>query len=214
MHWLSPLFKRGAVFIPDKYRGLNLTAVLSKVVERILARVPTLFFTQTGAYGRSHRAFQKKIGCKDFILVLIFRWLLACQRKHKVAIFLSDINGAFDKIHKDRLLLKLRRCGLCAKLLKFFSSYLDPRSAVVIVDGAASDPFPLMDMVFQGHVLGPCLWNIFFTDVSTRVIDAGFVATKFADDLSASREFPRVTPNGNIMATLRLPSCRSQLGCP
>ena len=120
-----------------------------------------------------------------------------------MAIFLSDISGAFERVHKDTLLLKFRRCGLCAKLLKFFSSYLDPRSAVVIVDGAASDPFLPVDMVFQGTVLGPCLWNIIATGVTTCATDAGFVDTKFADDLSASHESPRVTPNGYIIATFK-----------
>ena len=64
LHWLSPLHKRGAVFNPDKYRGLNLTTVLSKVVGRILARVITPFLFQTGAYGRSQWAFQSGMGCK------------------------------------------------------------------------------------------------------------------------------------------------------
>ena len=73
LHWPSPLCKRGAVFNPEKHRGLNLTALLSKVVEQILARVLTPFFTQAGAYGRSQWAFQKGMGCKDLILVLICR---------------------------------------------------------------------------------------------------------------------------------------------
>ena len=64
LHWSPPLHKRGAVFNPDKYRGLNLTTVFSKVVERILARVITPFFSQTGAYGRSQWAFQSGMGCK------------------------------------------------------------------------------------------------------------------------------------------------------
>ena len=52
-HWLSPLFKRGAVFNPEKYRGLNLTPVLSKVVERCVGSVLVPFLEAANAYGES-----------------------------------------------------------------------------------------------------------------------------------------------------------------
>ena len=35
-HWVAPIFKRHAVFEAKNYRGVHLTAQLSKVVERLL----------------------------------------------------------------------------------------------------------------------------------------------------------------------------------
>ena len=108
-------------------------------------------------------------------------WLCKGQNQQKIAILLSDISGAFDKVHKDRLMLKLRSAGLCDKLLILLDNYLNARSAVVTVDGAMSEAFSLANMVFQGTVLGPCLWNVFFNDVSKSVTKTGFDDTKFAD---------------------------------
>ena len=44
------------------------------------------------------------------------------------------------------------------------NSYLLPREGRVRVEGALSDVMLLVDMVFQGTVLGPPLWNAFFAD--------------------------------------------------
>ena len=65
---------------------------------------------------------------------------------------LSDISGANDKVHKEKLM-----CGFNDLLLNFFADFLDPRDAVVLVDGCSSDPFVLSNMVCQGTVLGPFL---------------------------------------------------------
>ena len=51
--------------------------------------------------------------------------------------------------------------------------------------------------VFQGGVLGPPLWNIFFSDIG-EAIPEDFEEEKFADDLTIDREFDDVEPNMSI----------------
>ena len=50
-------------------------------------------------------------------------------------------------------------------MLRFLYSYLAPREAAVVVQGHNSDVFTIQDEVFQGTVLGPPLWNVFFLKV-------------------------------------------------
>ena len=210
LHWVMPLHKRGSVYDPDKYRGLHLTPVISKVVERIFAIPLGNFCAETCAFGRTQWAFQKRLGCRDLICVLVARWLLAFQERRKVGVYLSDISGAFDRVHRPRLLRKLRRAGLNERFLNFFANYLDIREAVVIVGGASSALFHLQDMVYQGTVLGPLLWNIFFADVSDAVLaQDDFLDAKFADDLSACKEFPVDTENADVLNELH--SCRASV---
>ena len=57
-------------------------------------------------------------------------------------------------------------------------------------------------MVFQGTVLGPLLWNIFFRDIETTVTDLHLHETKFADDLSAFKAYPTTTTNDDIYTDL------------
>ena len=59
----------------------------------------------------------------------------------------------------------------------------------------------LRDMVFQGTVLGPKLWNIFFKDVDRACPES--ISRKFADDLTMSKTYPPTTLNETIRDDLR-----------
>ena len=84
-------------------------------------------------------------------------WLLSFQRRLKVGVYLGDISGAFDRVDAKRLLHKLRRLGVCDKLLAFFEDFPAPRLARVAVDGAFSMESVLQNIVFQDTVFGPSL---------------------------------------------------------
>ena len=164
-HRMCLLYKKGVVSKPVNYRGLHLTPVLSKVAERVINVPFGSFLEATNAFGASQWAFRKKRGCTDLVLLLMCSWLLAFQRRRKVGVFLSDIAGAFDRVDASKLLQKLRRLGVCDALMALFTDFLSPRRAQVVVDGGQSYEFTLKDMVFQGTVLGPSFWNIFFEDI-------------------------------------------------
>lgn len=56
----------------------------------------------------------------------------------------------------------------------------------------------LQNMVYQGTVLGPPAWNIFFADVAKAVTACGFEEAVFADDPTAQKQFPAVVSNDII----------------
>ena len=70
-------------------------------------------------------------------------------------------------------------------------AWLEKGIAYVMVHGEKSNPISLVDMVFQGTVLGPPLWNIFYADCSRPVQKKGFNESIFADDLNGFRNFAR-----------------------
>ena len=57
------------------------------------------------------------------------------------------------------------------------------------MQGEASDLFTLQDMVFQGTVLGPPLWNTYFADVAAPAKHNGGKEAIFADDLNIFKLF-------------------------
>ena len=109
-----------------------------------------------------------------------------------MGVFFSDISGAFDRVRAERLLEKCRRAGVGERLLSFLGSYLQPRTAHVLVNGCYSEPLRLQDEVFQGTVLGPPLWNTFFSDVDTAACSSEATAFKFANDLNCYKVFQRL----------------------
>ena len=71
------------------------------------------------------------------------------------------------------------------------------------VDGAVSFEFILQNIVFQGTVLGPSLWNIFFADVHAPAEKKGAKERRFADDLSISKQYAATVDNEEVRADLR-----------
>ena len=73
----------------------------------------------------------------------------------------GDVAGAFDRVDSRILLEKCTRAGLHPKFIKVLKSRLEGRTAHFTCGGKSSNIFPMLNMVFQGTVLGPLLWNIF-----------------------------------------------------
>ena len=97
---------------------------------------------------------------------------------------------------------KLRAKKIHPKLVKLIGSWLEPRTARVVVGGSGSKPFKIQDMVYQGTVLGPQLWNLFFADAADAIREFLFEEVIFADDLNAFRIIPGTTPNETAMEAI------------
>ena len=67
----------------------------------------------------------------------------------------------------------------------------------------------LRDMVVQGTVLGPTLWNLFFEDARTALNEWFFEEAVYADDLNAYRVFMPEVSNATIGTTIK--SCQNAL---
>ena len=96
--------------------------------------------------------------------------------------------------------------SLILMYLDFLNSYLEPRIGHVAVEGALSEATVLCDMVFQGTVLGPCLWNAFFHDIAMVASEDGGEEAAFADDFNVFKRFDFEDENEaivGVMATTR-----------
>ena len=121
---------------------------------------------------------------------------------HKIGVFLSDISGAFDRVRAARLVAKALNAGVGTKMAKFIAGYLEPRVAVVVVEGICSEEFVIENQVFQGTVLGPPFWNLFFADVQKVIEAEGAQSSVYADDLNAFKTFDSETSNDDILADM------------
>ena len=54
-------------------------------------------------------------------------------------------------------------------------------------------------MVFQGTVLGPALWNLFYEDSRRAIHETGFEEIVYADDLNGFKEFAH---NASVVSVL------------
>ena len=111
---LSPLLKPGKTdtALPANYRGIALTSILSKVLEKIVCNQITSYLDQNGTLHESQYGFRKCRSCSDLLVKSIDDWLLARDSKMYKAIVFIDLSKAFDNVNLQSLILLLQQCGI------------------------------------------------------------------------------------------------------
>ena len=128
-------------------------------------------------------------GCRGALAYPILSLISALNRGGKVGLYCVDLAGAFDRVKAERPICKLRTLHIHPKMIKLIESWLEWRRAHVIVGGELSEETRLADMVFQGTVLGPVLWNPFYGDSARAIRSCNFGEITFADDLNSFKPF-------------------------
>ena len=126
--------------------------------------------------------------------------------------YCSDVSGAFDRVDVDRLRQKLTAKGLHHQWVYVLLSWLRQRAAQVVVSGQYSDKLALNNMVYQGTVWGPSLWNLFFEDARRALNSGGFTEAVYADDLNAFKAFAQTTPNEQLLGEAKTAKRNSTAG--
>ena len=181
-HWIHAIYKKKSKADTRNYRGVHITAQLSKVVEQAIGGICIPWAEQAEAYGPNQFAYAKGKSYKDVLAMNVCSWLLLMDRGLLVGFYCSDVSGAFDRVERYRCIAKLRSSSLHEMVVAFLAGWLDDRVP-------ASPHEPLINSVFQGTVLGPPLWNLFYGDARRSVVANGYFETVFADDFNAWQEF-------------------------
>ena len=98
-------------------------------------------------------------------------------------LLLLDLSAAFDTVDHKILLSRLEhKFGIRSTALKWFESYLHERTQYVSVDNLSSPPSLLEFGVPQGSVLGPVLFVLYTTPLSSLIKTHAVDHKLYADD--------------------------------
>ena len=179
------------------------------MVERLLKLLYDPYLSNISAFGPNQFAYTLGRGARDALAFLALTWVQALGAGRKVAVYCSDVSGAFDRVSVERLVDKLKAKGLHPDVVAVLASWLKQRWANIVVGGKESKVMTLMNMVFQGTVSGPSLWNLFFEDARHAINEWLFKEIVFADDLNGYRIFPSATPNSTVKKLIN--NCQQEL---
>ena len=138
-------------------------------MERLLRPLFFPYLIRTNAFGENQFAHTPGRGARDALAHLVLTWVTALASGYKIAVYCSDVSGALDRVRAERLVEKLRAKKVHGILVRVVESWLRKRKAYVVVGGMMSEAFDLENMVFQGNVWVPALWNLFYENARKAI---------------------------------------------
>ena len=76
-HWIVPLYKKGATYLSQNYRGVHLTAQMSKITERVIKQLFIPHIHHIDGYGQNEIAYTEGRGARDALAYLMIEWIAA-----------------------------------------------------------------------------------------------------------------------------------------
>ena len=125
--------------------------------------------------------FRQRRSCESQLINTLRDFFNCLDMSSQVDAILLDFSKAFDKVDHSKLLLKMHKYGIRDNLLDWSASFLKGRTQRVLVNGALSDPCPVLSGVPQGTVLGPLFFLIYINDIH-KDLSPGTKISLFADD--------------------------------
>ena len=165
----------------SSYRPINLTAVVSQVLEFIVVQQLRDFLISNNLICKEQHGFIPNRSTTTNLLqcdVFIADHLNANET---CDVLLLDFSRAFDKVSHNILIAKLPSFGISGKLLACFANFLcNSQTQFVSYNGAVSTPVSLTSGVVQGFVVGPQLLTMMIKDLPKCVVAMRIVL--YADD--------------------------------
>ena len=167
----------------SNYRPISHLSFISKLVERaVKARLCDhlsanhLFNSFQSAYTKFHSTESTLLAIHDYIIK-------SMSNQKVTALCLLDLSAAFDTIDHSILIHRLSTWfGLHDLTLSWIKSYLSGRNFHVNINGLISTALPLPHGVPQGSVLGPLLFILYTTPLSSLIADSSINHHFYADD--------------------------------
>ena len=181
---VTPLFKTGSRDLRNNYRPISVLSILSKILEKHVAKNLMSYLVKNGLLYKLQSAFRKGYSTESALIKLTDQILFNMDNDEVTAMIFVDFRKAFDVVDHQLLLTKLKLYRVSDSALSWFTSYVTNRSQFVTIERQRSDCLPIKQGVPQGSVLGPVLFLLFVNDLPLHLTRTS--TDIFADDTTLS----------------------------
>jgi hypothetical protein len=183
----------------SNYRPISHLSFLSKLTERVVKLRLTHHLSSNGLLNSFQSAYTKHHSTESTLLSVHDHIIKAMSQQKITALCLLDLSAAFDTIDHSILVHRLSSWfGLNGTVLSWLQSYLSSRNFVVNIKEFQSNPLPLHQGVPQGSVLGPLLFILYTTPLSSLISDSSIKHHLYADDTQLFISFTALDFSENI----------------
>ena len=176
----------------SSYRGISLTSIVGKLLERIILYRITPLLEERGIPHYTQTAYQSGLSCADPTEAVQEAIRSHIQHGSTAYQCFYDLEKAFDSIEYCVLLTHLYSSGINGKGWRLISSFYSRPSGQVRICNQLTNPFTLQRGIRQGSVMSPMLFLIVIDSLLRELENAnagisvnGIYAGSFghADDL-------------------------------
>jgi hypothetical protein len=183
--YITPLLKKSGLDPADvkSYRPISNLSVLSKLLERLVARQLIDYLTAFNLLPDLQSAYRSHHSTETAVLKVLADILRAVDSGDLALLTLLDLSAAFDTVDHETLLHRLNvSYGLGATAHDWFASYLSGRTQHVRCGSTRSLPTAVVCGVPQGSVLGTTLFVLYTADLLLLAARHGLLMHLYADD--------------------------------
>ena len=188
---VRPLLKKlGLELINPNYRPVSNLPFISKVVENCMLLQLSRHCKDFNLQLDYQSAYCEDYSCETAVLKISNNVLWAFEHQSIMSLVAIDLSAAFDTVdHAILLNILNNKFGITDKALKWFDSYLHPRSFKVAIDkDHHSKEHSLEVSVPQGSCAGAGLFNLYCVPLDD-VVPKDLQLSGFADDHSIRKPF-------------------------
>ena len=176
---ITAIFKKGDKSLPQNYRPVQLTCIICKIIETIITEAILLHLIMNNLEDLHQHGFTRGKSTATNLIQALNVWSEALSHGIPVDVIYLDYEKAFDKVPHQRLLKELHRQGIRGAVLAWIADFLHDRKQRVRVNDEYSGFNTVLSGVPQGSVLGPTLFLIYVSQISSLLNN---FTSLFADD--------------------------------
>ena len=183
---VTPLIKGDSLdkSVPSNYRPISNLNFISKILERLFLSRFQSHILNSPNFNKYQSAYRPGCSTETAVQLLLDRIYSAGDAGRPTLLISLDMSAAFDTIDHSVLLRRLScSFGIVGNVHSWIQSYLTGRTQSVRIGSHSAPPDPAFVGVPQGSVLGPLLFSIYTSPIST-IADYHHVSQQqYADDI-------------------------------
>ncbi|KAJ6437079.1 reverse transcriptase [Purpureocillium lavendulum] len=147
------------------WRPISLLSCLGKGLERLIARRLAWASIRYGILHPQQVGALPKRSAVDLVAALVHDIETALANSQVATLVTMDVQGAFDTVMRNRLILRLRQQGWPTHLVRWAGSFMQDRSAAIRFQDVKTPASPLRCGLAQGSPVSPILFALYIAPI-------------------------------------------------